>query len=178
MQGTIEDRLSQFSEANGMIYGNEGSCLQDIFQHKRVIEIGAYEGYSTLLIGQVAKEVLSIDTFMADNIPGNLRGQSTLNAYIENKPSNAKFIVGNSHVYGTYNRVQKQWYNGLFIDGDHSYDGCMKDLTIYIPLLTPNAVVCLHDFSPRQFPGVMAAAVNYFKRLPDKITGSVAVYYL
>jgi hypothetical protein len=35
----------------------------------------------------------------------------------------------------------------LFIDGDHSYEGCYKDITLWSPYLVPGGVIAIHDYS-------------------------------
>ena len=42
----------------------------------------------------------------------------------------------------------------VFIDGDHSYKGCKKDILAYEPKLKPNGVLCGHDYD---FVGVNKA---------------------
>ena len=33
----------------------------------------------------------------------------------------------------------------LFIDGDHSYEGCKKDVALYMPLLKSGGIIAFHD---------------------------------
>ena len=39
----------------------------------------------------------------------------------------------------------------LFIDGDHSYDGCRADIRSWLPKLEPGAYVAFHDFPNPDF---------------------------
>ena len=61
-------------------------------------------------------------------------------------------IPDDSHNINTYNKVAKLLPNGidfLFIDGDHSYEGAMKDYTMYSQLMNKNdivpSVIAFHD---------------------------------
>lgn len=61
-------------------------------------------------------------------------------------------IPGDSHSDNVYNRVAKLFPNGidfLFIDGDHSYEGCKKDYMMYSQLVNKNditpSVIAFHD---------------------------------
>ena len=44
--------------------------------------------------------------------------------------------------------VSKDWQkyvDFLFIDGDHSYDGCLKDWMEWSPFIVKNGIVAFHD---------------------------------
>ncbi len=41
----------------------------------------------------------------------------------------------------------------LFIDGDHSYEACKKDISMWIPFLVPGGIVALHDYSRADYGG-------------------------
>ena len=34
----------------------------------------------------------------------------------------------------------------LFVDGDHSYDGCYSDLQAWLPKMTSDGIVVFHDY--------------------------------
>lgn len=44
----------------------------------------------------------------------------------------------------------------VFIDGDHSYEGCRSDIAAWAPKVKPGGFVTGHDYS-RNFPGVIQA---------------------
>jgi len=37
----------------------------------------------------------------------------------------------------------------IFIDGDHSYEGCRVDIEAWLPFLKPGGVMAFHDFGSR-----------------------------
>lgn len=47
----------------------------------------------------------------------------------------------------------------LFIDGDHSYEGCKRDIDAWVPHLKENGVVLFHDCDESS-PGVMWAVTE------------------
>lgn len=70
-------------------------------------------------------------------------------------------IAGDSHDLGTLLRVQfalaGRPVDFLFVDGDHTEQGCRADVDDYAPLLSPSGLLCLHDVAlhcPEQHVGV------------------------
>lgn len=50
----------------------------------------------------------------------------------------------------------------LFIDGDHSYEGCSSDLAIWAPKVKTGGLILVHDADcPGSFPGVRQAINDY-----------------
>jgi predicted O-methyltransferase YrrM len=48
----------------------------------------------------------------------------------------------------------------VFIDGDHTYEGVIKDIVSLADMLTENGFLCFHDYSS-SFPGVVRAVDEY-----------------
>jgi hypothetical protein len=48
----------------------------------------------------------------------------------------------------------------LFVDGDHSYGGCLDDLNCWAP--RTKKLICGHDFNDPMYPGVKQAVFEYF----------------
>lgn len=133
-----------------------------------VLEIGVFEGASTSAflcgVGGRGGHVYSVDMnpACADVFAGNpqwtfIRGDSRRDAR-----KVMESIPGAIDV--------------LYIDGDHSYLGCLADLLIYTPLVRRGGIVMVHDVEPpndpcRNFPGVPKAFIEFVKeyRLPYEI---------
>lgn len=56
----------------------------------------------------------------------------------------------------------------IFIDGDHSYEGCKADIEAWLPKLREGGVMAGHDYEHPQFPGV--------KKSVDEIFDEVEVF--
>lgn len=158
-----------------LLYFNEVFTLQEYCKDKRVIEIGAFHGFSTCMIAEVAKYIITIDTFQGTTI-GDM---DTLKEFQENiqEFNNIDYIIGDSKY--VHNFVSNRSFDVLFIDGDHSYAGCYADLINYIPKLEqPNNVVILHDYSPYVLNGgnVIAASFNYFGRKSNNVIDTFGIY--
>ena len=106
------------------------------------LEIGVNLGKSLWLARQVAPkdtEVWGIDLLVDPGIPG------------------ARFIQGDS------SQVAKAWdkpIGVLFIDGNHSYEGCKADIDNYYPHMAKGGVMLFHDCDATS-PGVEEAVAEF-----------------
>jgi len=70
----------------------------------------------------------------------------------------AVMVIGNSHLKATRELVRQQLAGELadvlFIDGDHTYEGCKADYLAYKRLVRPGGLVVLHDIAPHDNPSV------------------------
>lgn len=104
-----------------------------------ILEIGRFNGGSTFLLGTATDgkvPIYSIDIAPQDDI--NL-------LKILEKYSSLKNI--NLHIEdSTKTELHKTInYDFLWIDGDHSYEGCLSDLRNFYPQLEKNGHLLLHD---------------------------------
>lgn len=101
--------------------------------YKRILEIGAYKGHTTWWFNEAAKamdgEVTVVDPkpFLLHNKALYLRGQ------IWECASDAFF------------RTNKRVFDFIFIDGDHSYQGCFSDYVNSLGCLATGGCIALHD---------------------------------
>lgn len=67
----------------------------------------------------------------------------------------ADFVLGDSHSPDTRDHLRQMLgqVDILFIDGDHTFEGCRMDFEMYEPLLRPSGIIVFHDsgvFSPTE----------------------------
>lgn len=70
-------------------------------------------------------------------------------------------IKGTNFIRGESGKVE--WdkpIDVLFIDGDHSYEGCKADIDKYAPFVKPGGVILFHDCD-HSSPGVVKAAQEF-----------------
>jgi predicted O-methyltransferase YrrM len=103
-----------------------------------IVEIGRFNGGSSLVFSCANTNVpiYSIDIGAKDdNRLSNLLDEIGYG-------KNLKLVTGDSQK-GTFADVPP--FDLLFIDGDHSYEGCLADLVAWYPRLKPGGHVVLHD---------------------------------
>lgn len=123
----------------------EFDSLLDIYralEPKSVLEIGTWDGgslYHWLQTAPAGAKVGSID----------MMGRLSLEQLQKWSAPGVEPLqhTGNSHDREAvaFAREELAPIDFLFLDGDHSYEGCQQDLQDYLPLMSPNGVVALHD---------------------------------
>jgi len=113
---------------------------------KNVLEIGAQRGQSTKTMLMALKmlgsgKLVSIDIKNCSNILGE--GFEDLKPYWH-------FIKGSSHDAETFQKAKdalkaEEFYDMMFIDGDHKMPGVGQDFYEYSKLIKPGGIIMLHD---------------------------------
>ena len=49
----------------------------------------------------------------------------------------------------------------IFVDGDHSYEGCRSDIESYSPILNDGGYLIMHDYNSKRCPGVKQATDEF-----------------
>lgn len=126
-----------------------------------IVEIGRYNGGSTLVLALANRNVpiYSIDIAPQDD----QRLQQVLDEH--EVGGNVRLLVGDSQ-HGEFAEIGPDSYDLLFVDGDHSYDGCLADLEHWWPGLATGGGALLHDCY--QGSEVQDAADAFFARHPAR----------
>lgn len=146
------------------------------------VEIGSYLGRSTTFIGAALKSspqpatLHAIDTFTSIGVPG-AEGHDTLAKFTEHTAPYASVI----RVHQGYSTdIVKMWnapIDMLWIDGDHSYEACSRDIQDWVPFVRKGGLVAFHDYAN---PCGVAQAVDEHMR-PLERRGSAglngSIYY-
>ena len=117
-----------------------------------IVEIGRFQGGSTFLLACAnrAVPIWSIDV--------DPRDDRALTAFFaqEEVGTNVHLLVGDSR---NESFAEIGGFDVLFIDGDHSTEGCAEDLRRFSPRLAAGGHVLLHDSYPGT--GVQEAAIAF-----------------
>lgn len=159
------DRLTQHSlelcYAFGFLYPAEVIAMQTIARalpkEAVVVNIGAGAGTSALAILE-ARPDLTSRFWTVDISPSGPYGglENERNAF------DGAGMVAPNQILGDSKDIGVTWTMGeidlLFIDGDHSYDGCMGDIVSWIDKIKPGGYVLIHDYDRDVWPEVKRAS--------------------
>ena len=127
-----------------------------------VVEIGSYQGRSTVALLESGTKVTAIDTWKGNK--ELVVKKKDYKEFLKNiaKYSNLTIIVGESV------KTSKQFdkVDMVFIDGDHTYKGVKRDIKAWLHKTTK--LICGHDYD---FEEVQRAVDEFFK--VDGVIGSI-----
>lgn len=157
-------RMNEFRDVDGFLSTWEAVILYRLARSlpngSIVLEIGSWKGKSTYCLarGLRSGRVITIDPFDGNGEPGSAemyeheRGDSPLIVQFKNRMdalgvlSKIEIREGYSRDFvGTIPRV-----NLLFIDRDHSIEGCTFDFESYAPILVNRGMIAFHDYDPKR----------------------------
>lgn len=114
------------------------------------VEIGSYLGASSCFLANSIKKnngiLYCIDTWKNQTMPEGER--DTYAEFLKNTGKYKDIIIlirGWSSVSVNQLKTRTDKIDFLFIDGDHSYEGCKTDWDYYSPLLKKKSIVVFHD---------------------------------
>ena len=164
-------RIPSFGPAiESSLTEREAAELQRLGALKRVLEVGAAFGYSTVVLAEVAVHVISVD-------PHEVHGSLDIHtANLERYGVTAKVgrLVGPS--MNMLPALDDHQFDLVFVDGDHTAAGVSFDLGEALRLVVVGGTLAFHDWNEESCPGVRIALEAW--RTPDYIIDTLAVYRL
>lgn len=140
-------------------------------QIKTVAEIGCFLGYSSAWFARRVEKVYCIDLWKDIGDPTS---RESLHWILETLGVGLDFYEhwrANMAAEGVFHKIQPLKGHSVavahlvptvdlvYVDGDHSYAGCLGDIQAYLPKAAK--VICGDDYSD-QFPGVIRAVQDFF----------------
>jgi len=158
----ILKKIDSFHQIDGWLSDQEAlglyTAARQLPRGATVVEIGSWQGKSTycLAMGLRAGTVHAIDPFNADS--GD--DADSQEAYQEKKGSRNLLAQFNDNMRErnvldkiAVKQGYSQQFHGdfdaidlLFIDGDHSINGCSQDFELYAPKVKPGGLIAFHDY--------------------------------
>lgn len=158
----IYRRIRRFESVEGWLSAIEAIQLYRIASQLKknavIVEIGSWKGRSTLCLARGLKKgkLFAIDPFDASGEPESsetyrkqMGATPLLDQFRENMKSarvldEIEICAGYSQQFaGKFKSIDL-----LFIDGDHSIEGCDRDFALFSPALVRGGYLLFHDYDP------------------------------
>lgn len=151
----------------GWLSLNEGMLLYGLVKtapkNGEVIEIGSFQGKSTIFIAEAVKEqnrpaMFSIDPHIGQTHAGKKEFSPTFAAFNKNikEAGLSKYVIAIRKTSAAAAKIWKKPIAFINIDGLHEYESVKEDLQLWLPFVVDGGIVICHDaFSP--FPDVFRA---------------------
>lgn len=146
-----------------------------------ILEIGVAYGYHADFLCSVLPNIryVGVDPYLADYDPDDIFSNDVQKLFSEKNPQQAMerlFNVVSSNFLKFEGRAkllrEKSWdaadqfenqsLDLVYIDGDHTYEGVVKDLATWFPKVKRGGMICGDDIG---WPGVKKAVDEFFIRL-------------
>lgn len=129
---------------------DEAHCLQQLAREGFVLEIGSWTGFSAYRMAFSAARVDCVDPYTDPGGPPSGEFLKNTSMY-----DNIYLHIGRSaDIVPLFNPI----FDLVFIDGDHSYEGCRLDLELALAKVKFGGVIALHDYN---------LPTEYVERLKD-----------
>jgi hypothetical protein len=140
----------------------EATALADLARGQAVLELGAYLGFSTVVLASVAAEVISVDWHLGDAHAGL---GDTWDAFCANLDRYG--VADRVHVIrGRFEDVLPPMaavvprFGGCFLDAMHDEESVSRDTALALPLIRPGGFMAWHDYGRGDATGNPGFAVT------------------
>lgn len=150
----------------------EHDLLRQVARGKLVLEMGAWEGETTVLLAEVAARVWTVDHHRGDRFVG-LR--DTLARYFVNVAQSGRedrvvSIVGDFRHVLPY--LSRDHFGVVLVDGAHDYDSIQADVVQALALVSREGVIAVHDWGRWE----VAPACRALLGAPYEVVDSLALW--
>lgn len=157
--------LAKSIGVEGFLHCNELDKLVELAANRDVLEIGSYKGLSAWGMAISARSVTCVDPFTsATDGQRQTSAFTTLNDFYHatDRYRHIRCVVGMS------NTVELAGdFDMIFIDANHAQEAVLADIRRWWPRVRKGGVFAMHDYRHRDWPGVEAAADEFFGPAPD-----------
>ncbi len=140
----------------------EWKPFMEKYQCDTICEIGVREGFNFQnMIKHGPKLAVAIDCWLDDGTPSR-NDSCGSQAELDKQYNDFKTLVSDKSfvkIYRdySYNAVKEfpdEYFDFIFIDADHTYEGCKRDILDWYPKVKKGGVLCGHDYVHRRVPTV------------------------
>jgi predicted O-methyltransferase YrrM len=158
VHGETDQRKLILPAISSAVTPNESEALADLARGKTVLEMGAWYGYSTIVLASVAERVTSVDWHMGDDHAGTYDTWEIFSFNIIRYGVAARVEAIRERFEDILPQMAEQGrkFDGCFLDAHHSEESVTRDIGLALPLLNHGAFMAFHDYGrgPHNgFPG-------------------------
>ena len=153
------------------ILENRNDLLNTMDKNLVVCEIGVFKGdFSKIMLDILSpKELHLIDTFNGMMCSGDKDGNDITWVNLDEEYLNVtNMFSNNDNVYihkgfstDILNGFENNYFDMIYIDGDHSYEGVKSDLKLSFSKVKDGGLICGHDYISSKFEDVVRAVDEF-----------------
>ena len=138
--------------------------------HQAIVELGVYHGASALRLAWGARQGGKAHTWAIDpwdsegNVYGDTMGDlGSARRWARHWVTSLGYSNDISLIHRFSHEVAADWSGDqpkvglLFVDGDHTYEGALRDIQAWAPHLADGAIIAVDDYLNENYPGVREA---------------------
>jgi hypothetical protein len=154
-----------------IVHNTRNDMFKSFKKNLIICEIGVFKGeFSKFIYDEMQpKELHLIDPFKGMMCSGDKDGNNVVWTNLEEEYSilNSKYSsVNNVKIHKDFSfnvlkNFQDEYFDLIYIDGDHSYHGVKTDLELAYIKTKKDGYICGHDYTKTSFPGVVKAVDEF-----------------
>jgi Methyltransferase domain len=145
------------------VTGPEAEELGRLAAGKTVLELGAYHGFSTIVLASVAERVYSADWHQGDDHAGMGDSWEVFSATLREYPDAASRVTvcrGRFEDEVPKLAASGVVVDGAFLDGFHDEPSVSRDLALALTVVRPGGFIAWHDYGRDETNGFPGFAVT------------------
>ena len=137
------------------VTGEEAAKLASLASGGDVLELGAWFGFSTVILAQAARRVTSVDWHQGDAHAGKEETWDAYRANLDRYGVASKVDARRGRFEDVLPALARQGalFDGAFLDAQHDSDSVQADLDLLLPLIRPGGFVAFHDYGRSEATG-------------------------
>jgi len=157
-------------------FNTRNDLLKSFDKNTIICEIGVFQGEFSKFIKEnlSPSELHLIDIFEGNGCSGDKDGNNIIWTNLNEEyyklvdyfSNDSSVIIHKNKSLDVLNKFDDNYFDLIYIDGDHSYEGVKSDLSVSFLKTKNGGLICGHDYTSDKFPGVVQA-VNEFCQNKD-----------
>lgn len=150
---------------------NRNDLIRLLNKNLIIAEIGVFKGeFSKILFEEnQPKELHLIDIFNGRECSGDKDGNNIVFTDLSQEfvlitkhfEENKNVYIHKGYSQNILNQFDDEYFDMIYIDGDHSYNGVKNDLNLSYQKIKTGGYICGHDYTLSMFEGVVRAVDEF-----------------